>query len=169
MSLFNEYGVIKHNSYFDYHIEKTADGIQAALLSDGPDLSISEIMILQRYYSMTVANTFSTYILRRQVEKRKQEHLVKIAHILLLQHGFKETPRNWHPYSKESRAGEVGLTIRGEKRYKKRGYCVDIFAAFSEPKRATALNINCNPFSGKYNFLFIESEQELKYAIQHFA
>ena len=73
MSIFNEFGVIKHNSFFDYHMEKTADALQSALLSDGIDLSIPEIMILQRHYTMAVQNVFSTYILRRQVEKRKRE------------------------------------------------------------------------------------------------
>ncbi len=75
MSIFNEFGVIKHNHYFDFHIDKTADSIQAALLSDGVDLSIPEIMILQRHYTMTVTNVFVFYILRRQVEKHKQERV----------------------------------------------------------------------------------------------
>jgi len=75
MNIFNEYGVIKRNNFFDYHMDKTAKDIREALLSDADDLSIPEIMILQRHYDMTVANVFSSYILRRQVEKRKQDRI----------------------------------------------------------------------------------------------
>ena len=70
MSIFNEFGVIKHNSYFDYTGDKLAELIRVALISDGLDLTIPEVMILQRHYTMTVQNTFSSYILRRQAEKR---------------------------------------------------------------------------------------------------
>lgn len=70
MSIFNEFGVIKRNNYFDYHMDKIAGEIESALISDGVDLTIPDIMILQRHYDMLVANVFSSYILRRQEERR---------------------------------------------------------------------------------------------------
>lgn len=87
----------------------------------------------------------------------------------LLDLGFIDLPENsrYH-HTKISRAGKVELSIRVDKRWRRRGWDVDIYAVFDDPAKARALNIDCNPYSGKYNFLNIETVEDMGYCLDQY-
>ena len=70
--MFNKYGVLKRDSYFDYNSNKLFHEISAHLISDGKELSIIELMALERHYHGMVSGAFADYIVRRQMELKKE-------------------------------------------------------------------------------------------------
>lgn len=101
--------------------------------------------------------------------------IVKAGKVELLKNGFTELPeKSWHDYTKESRAGKVELSIRMEengpieRRYYGRGWNICIFAMFAEPDKARTAGIDCNPYSGKYNFLYIETIESMENSINQY-
>lgn len=101
--------------------------------------------------------------------KKEAVQLCKQGVEIILNTGFAVLPvGRWHKYGKESRAGKVGISIRYEKRYGRRGYDVSVYGVFDEPDKAKLLNIDCNPYSGKYNFLNIENAVDMQYCINQY-
>ncbi len=93
-------------------------------------------------------------MIKKDAEKLKQRFIVA-----LLSAGFKSTPEKWHGYRGEGSKGVIDVSVRAEKRYRRRGYDVSVFGAFNDIDRARAAGLDCNPYSGKLNFIFIGSHQ----------
>jgi len=70
--MINEYGVLKRNCIFDMLSDNIYKDIRSHLKSDGVDLSIKDLMVLERHFHGIVSGCFADYILRRQVELKKQ-------------------------------------------------------------------------------------------------
>ena len=101
------------------------------------------------------------------MKKKESEDLKNQVIAGLLSNGFIETPDKWHGYHADGLKGPVDVSVQAEQRYKRRGYYVCIFGLFADPNKARAAGIDCNPFSGKYNFLFITSENVDYYISQY--
>lgn len=100
------------------------------------------------------------------MNKQTAIKIEKAGRAALLEAGAVETPLCWHEYTKDSRAGTVELSIR--RTTFRRGWTVGVFAAFDDPKQAKAVGIDCNPFTGKYNFHGIESVDEMEQVIHQY-
>lgn len=90
--------------------------------------------------------------------KPQAENLRRRAIGLLISYGFTHTPNMWREYTAEGNYGKVGVTVRMSKRYKRRGYDVALFGVFDDTKKAQGHNRDCNPYTGKCNFLNISPE-----------
>jgi hypothetical protein len=69
--VFNEYGVMIDEDCKS-HDDKIYNDIRNFLKSN-TEISIRELMILQRHYSVMIDNVFCSIILERQVHKRKED------------------------------------------------------------------------------------------------
>ena len=85
----------------------------------------------------------------------------------LLSNGFTLTPDGWRDYHGGGSKGGIDVSVRADRGYGRRGYDVSVFGAFEDIPRAKAAGIDCNPYSGKHNFLFIESNS-VDYIIEQY-
>ncbi len=99
---------------------------------------------------------------KRDAEKLKQKVIDS-----LLSNGFVSTPEGWRDYHGVGSKGIIDVSVRAEKRYRRRGYDVSIFGVFADPAKARDLGADCNPFSGKFNFLNIYSVH-IEYYIEQY-
>ncbi len=88
---------------------------------------------------------------KRDAEKLKQKLIAA-----LLSHGFTPTPEKYYEYHGKGSKGVIDVSVRTSKRYRRRGYNVSVCGAFEDIPRAQAAGIDCNPYTGKYNFIFME-------------
>lgn len=91
---------------------------------------------------------------KRDAEKLKQKVIDG-----LLSNGFTATPDNRYEYHGEGSKGPIDVSVKADKRYSRQGWSVCVFGMFAEADRALAAGIDCNPYVGKHNFIFIESSQ----------
>ena len=102
------------------------------------------------------------------MNKRDAENLKQKVIEALLSNGFTPTPGGWRDYHGEGSKGIIDVSVRAEiSNWKKRGYKVSVFGVFEDIPRAKAAGIDCNPYSGKHNFLFIESNS-VDYIIEQY-
>ena len=101
------------------------------------------------------------------MNKQESENLKQKVIEALLANGFTPTPDGWRDYHGEGSKGVIDVHVRADKRYRQRGYGVCVFGAFEDVPRARAAGIDCNPYSGKHNFLFIESNS-VDYIIEQY-
>jgi len=71
MSIFNDYGVLINDDILS-NVNKTFDTLRAFLASE-PELTLQELMILERCFHGSVSGAFADRILRQAVFKRKAE------------------------------------------------------------------------------------------------
>ncbi len=93
------------------------------------------------------------------MKKAESEKLKKQIISMLIEAGFSRTHKEWHDYQKTGSMGAVGVSVRNEKRWRRRGYDVDVFGRFDNPDKAIAAGFTCNPYSGKHNFLNVQPSQ----------
>lgn len=91
---------------------------------------------------------------KRDAEKLKQQVIDG-----LLSNGFTSTPGAFRDYHGEGSKGIIDVSVRADKRWRRRGWSVSVLGAFVDVDRARAAGVGCNPYSGKHNFHFIESYQ----------
>lgn len=72
--------------------------------------------------------------------------------------GFTEVENRRYDYYKETDVGELCLTPIIE------DAGLSLFGMFDDPKRAST-KFNCNPYSGKYNFLHLKTKFEISNAL----
>ncbi len=101
------------------------------------------------------------------MNKKDAEFLQTHVIALLLSSGFVATPDKMYSYHAEGQKGPVDVSVRSDKRYKRRGYDVSIFGVFADPTKARDMGANCNPYSGKHNFLNMYSIQAEYYISQY--
>ncbi len=89
--------------------------------------------------------------------KQTADKLMKAAAKMLDEASFVKTPDKWYDYTKN----------RAEKKWRRRGWNICIFAIFEDVDRAKELNIPCG-HTGKYNQLYLESESNIQYAINQY-
>lgn len=70
---FNEYGVLVDED-FENHASKIYEQIMAFLIAESSEITISDLMLLQRYYIGTIEGAFAVKILERQIKKRKDNN-----------------------------------------------------------------------------------------------
>lgn len=63
-----------------------------------------------------------------------------------------------YDYYKQTDVGELCLTPVSDSNG------LSLFAMFDDPKRAST-KFNCNPYSGKYNYLFLKTKFEISNAL----
>ncbi len=93
------------------------------------------------------------------MNKRAAEKLKQKVIEALLSNGFTPTPDGWYGYHGERSKGTIDVSVRADKRYRRRGYDVSVFGVFEDVDRAKAAGIDCNLYTGKYNHIYIESYQ----------
>ncbi|HDY89725.1 MAG TPA: hypothetical protein ENH82_16625 [bacterium] len=103
------------------------------------------------------------------MDKRTMEKLKKLAVDLLLEQGFTATPKRYKDYIKHSILGEIGVSVRISKNYKRRGYHISIFGVYCDPTEAIIAGICCDFYTGKHNFHILEDEASVEYAINQYA
>ncbi len=101
------------------------------------------------------------------MNKQESEKLKQKVIDALLANGFTPTPGGRREYHGEGSKGIIDVSVRAEKRYKKRDWNVSVFGVFADGYKAKAAGIDCNPYSGKHNFHFIESHQ-VDYIIEQY-
>jgi hypothetical protein len=74
--------------------------------------------------------------------------------------GFKKVDNNRYDYYKETSYGKIGITPRTATA--KTG--INLLGMFYDVEKAKT-KFPCNPFSGKYNFLFLKSKFEISNAL----
>jgi len=93
-------------------------------------------------------------IMKNYTKLSKKESLVvyNTCTELLVQNGFVRTKDNErYEYSREVNGGR--LDCRLDHGYSKTfGWCVDFYSMHSNPDKAIQYGIECNPYSGKYNW-----------------
>lgn len=94
------------------------------------------------------------------------QKLIGFARKELNRLGFVETPDDWYEYKHlESKAGLVfvscKLACRGQKNR------LSIFMRFENPTAAIQAGFRCNEHSGKYNFHFNITKNEICYVLSH--
>ena len=104
---------------------------------------------------------------------KQKDKLMAAAVKLLLAAGFTAaTGRRYKYYKPDSRGGEVGIRIDASgpsKWSKRRGWAISIFGMWTDPDKATAAGVRwCNPYTGKDNYLGIDSMQGVEYAIHQY-
>jgi hypothetical protein len=93
------------------------------------------------------------------MNKRDSEKLKKRVIKTLLSNGFVATPDGWRDYHGEGSKGIIDVSVRAEKSiYQGRGHNVSVFGVFADPAKARDLGLDCNKFSGKHNFLYINPD-----------
>ena len=93
------------------------------------------------------------------MNKRDAEKLKQKVIDVLLSNGFTPTPDGWRDYHGEGSKGAIDVSVRAEKRWRRREWIVSVFGVFADGDRAKAAGIDCNPYTGKHNFIFVESSQ----------
>lgn len=101
------------------------------------------------------------------MNKKESEKLKSKVIAELLSNGFQATPDAMYGYQATGTKGLVFVSVRAEKRYKRRGYTVSIFGRFDDHDKARAAGIDCNPYSGKHNFIFIDADHVEYYVSQY--
>ncbi|MCK5606619.1 hypothetical protein KAR91_32255 [Candidatus Pacearchaeota archaeon] len=96
-----------------------------------------------------------------KIKKAIQVKLLDYAKDVLTKAGFvfDSSERNWHSYSIETKSGRLGVTVKVDH------YGVDFFARYDDVSKARKNKIPCNPYTGKYNFHCLISEEKIKYVI----
>lgn len=94
------------------------------------------------------------------------QKLIGFARQQLDKLGFIYTPDNWYEYKHpSSKAGlafvSCKLACRGRQNR------LTIFMRFDKPAKAISAGFDCNEHTGKYNFLFLTTKHEIKYALEH--
>lgn len=103
------------------------------------------------------------------MQKEQADKLEKYAISKLLEAGFVLTPGKRYCYSRTGSLGEVGVTIWNDKSSYRRGYRISLVGMFYDADKANAAGIDCNNYSGKYNYHFIETEQTIDFMISKYA
>jgi len=103
---------------------------------------------------------------------KQKDRLMTAVIKLLLAAGFKAaTDRRYDYYKPDSRGGEVGVTIHADTPCNlvgRRGWNIWIAGMFTDPDRATAAGVNCNPYTGKDNYFNLDNVQAIEYAINQY-
>lgn len=97
----------------------------------------------------------------KKVSLVKQQELLQYAIQELKALGFTKVENRRYDYYKETDVGELCLTPVSDSN----GLC--LFGMFDDPKRAST-KFDCNPYSGKYNYLFLKTKFEISNALCQF-
>lgn len=100
------------------------------------------------------------------MNKQTAIKLKKYAENLLKTNGFTPTPDKMYNYHKQTKIGEVCLTIYADKNWRRRGWNIWIAGRWIEPKKAIAAGKSAARISGKDNYLCLESESDIEYALE---
>lgn len=75
------------------------------------------------------------------------------------------TPNDWYEYKHLN--SKVGLVFVSCKLCLTGRNKLSIFMRFDNPEKAILAGFRCNKFSGKYNFLFNTTKNEITYILEH--
>jgi len=98
------------------------------------------------------------------MNKQTADKIEQAAINALLTSGFKHTPDGWRDYSTD----KIGVSVHKDKYCTHRGWFVWIAGVFNDPKEAIAQGIDCNPYTGKYNFHCIETPEQAIYMVSQY-
>lgn len=104
---------------------------------------------------------------RNTMNKQESKKLKQKVINVLLANGFVRTLDKMYEYHGFGSKGFIVVSVKDDKRYRRRGYEVSVFGLFADVDKARAAEIDCNPYSGKHNFIFIESHQ-VDYIIEQY-